>query len=229
VVLDQPHSAAAQPKDNARDSRAENQVPSSSEWWSIINGVSVAVFTFALVIVGSLQWRAMRHTLNETRRSVDVLWANTQSLIAGERAWVFLESLEGISGVMHQHTTTVALRFKNHGRTPAWLSEVGVVFVLQKGEMGTLINSPKIQTVPYTRILVHGESTDKFTAHLDLRSWVEQEVMEQGWIPCVYGFVRYRDIFGQSRETSFCRSFHQSDGLRGEWKESGPPEANRNT
>jgi hypothetical protein len=211
-----------QPTDKDGNTRDTSEDPSPTDWITRLTAV-IAAAAVAQVIVYVFQTNYIKRTLQETAKAADAATASAQFVINSERAWVLFEQLKGRPGDM------VAISFKNHGRTPAWFTEVRAHFVFSDPEVKN-IEWDKLQMFPYKQVIVSGESTAEFRLPLDMNRLVQPEIWPPG-DSVVYGMIRYRDIFGQQRETTFCYAYHLlSDGSgTGEWKQSGPPEANQNT
>lgn len=212
-----PENKGAQPTDSGHPG------PSSESLMLVFTFV-IAAAAVAQAFIYWRQARLMQHTLLETKRSADAALGAAQIAINSERAWVFLESMRGA----HEHAMRHIVRFKNLGRTPAWFDEVGVAYVGSDSEI-TEVDWSQVVRTRYDQAVITGEATPEFVAKLDVSRYADIAHESTNYFQHVYGVAKYRDIAGQLRETTFCLTFYPDSSGGGQWKKSGPPEANRNT
>ncbi len=132
------------------------------------------------------------------QQNADAAKVNAQVILNAERAWVSVELLwseftplimEGSSvvGEVHSTHTTFAMRLvcRNQGRTPAWITEKRIIALadLIQIERETLAPGKESTRRENVSSPGHVDNTEKLAA--------------------IYGIVRYQDIFGEQRHTTF--------------------------
>jgi hypothetical protein len=205
----------------------KNKLPSDdNEKWvrfgTYVNGV-IAVATLAIAIFSIVQARAAK--------------LNAQAVIDSERAWLMLRPLDpkgkdfwpivrknAVSA--NPEPTQVVVRFRNYGRTPAWLIESA--FKLVKSEMDesrfpfdyqepvALPDGEPIRTNgTATSVVVQLEANPPYLTVDDMVS-----IKENRTFLYLYGFLRYRDVFSEQRkelrETYFSFRYRSSPQAPGE-------------
>ncbi len=144
-----------------------------------------------------------------TRRSAEAARLSAEALMDSERAWILVDvtgengrpSLifgESLSFDVKTWNVTIHLICKNEGRTPAWILErrIGILPVTPVPDKPPLGEAKVIETEPVT-LLAGGPSFDTCET-------VESDKpigLENGRV--IYGAVKYRDIYGRVRETTF--------------------------
>ncbi|HEY7388752.1 MAG TPA: hypothetical protein VH640_09590 [Bryobacteraceae bacterium] len=148
--------------------------------------------------------------------------ATAETLINSERAWMTLEFHWSSSQIPVQ----VYFRFKNSGRTPAWITECKYGLAKSNVVMRVAIDYEKLAgfRTPHHQIVAPGDFTVKTAANLGPPSEEEDRDLEAGsLILYFYGLLGYRDITGSERNTRFCYKWVPGSG----WAFAGSPEANR--
>jgi len=172
------------------------QRPAIPPWWD------AAWATWALVVVGTAGTIAALCTLATIRRQ-------TESLITSERAWVMVD-VDWIPGMgrgfvgrtvagrstTENMTVIVRLTYKNEGRSPAWIAEkrANVKALHSLPAKPDLDSAEVIQREPEP-LAIGRELKKDITLTCNERDADDTAV--------VYGVVRYRDAFGENRETTF--------------------------
>ena len=149
---------------------------------------------------------------------------SAQVIINSERAWLLLE--KGPTG--NVTPGGIAFQFKNHGRTPAWITEINTALVLSKRILLD-IDPSVLEVRPFNNfVVVPGETTRPWVNNLKPLDAPPDE-FNATWV-FFFGIVKYRDIFQQARETGFLFQFVENPGDDGGvWLPSGRPESNYNT
>jgi hypothetical protein len=233
-----PRSIPAEGKSSDRD----KGIP---EITKVISDSLLALFTLALVVVGYLQYRALRHHEKWMQRNVEIVTeiasaakknadaaevnaiaaeANTGTLKNIYRAWVLLEWKQPPGSRAEQFD----LYIRNWGQTPAkieWaaLSET----IIPKENLGDLRDADvffvtKNTLAPSESILIH--SGNARTS--DQKEWLA--ICDGSKVFVWYGIVAYRDVLNPiiPHETGFCYWYSaRQTGLQ----VGGPDKYNRTT
>ncbi len=148
----------------------------------------LALFTLLLVVVGWLQWR----TLQATHRSNRTI----------ERAYVGLShappGVQAIAG--SPPAAWVSVRVKNHGRTPATVTEVLLTLLISSVLPA---EPPYALGRPVAAFLMAG---DEFFERLSITAG-EFAQIQAGAPAYVLGYVDYQDQFGQRHRSGYARRF----------------------
>lgn len=160
--------------------------------------------------------------------TIAILWRQTHHIVTSERAWMVTEpcdasippEIKGITtGVRH---VGFSVRFKNMGKTPAFLLEIRY-----SGKV--LSSKEKLPEVPpeyeEREIFKWGGKglpllPQDFILKNHVNTWAKEPVLiDRGSdILWIYGYIKYRDAFGENRETWFChRWVPEIEG----WQKSG--------
>ena len=192
---------------------------------------SIAIWLegIALVALFFLDWLEYRRQgaerIEQHRESVaqmkimqshaDATKASADALINIERAWLvpngFVDPSELPSTrVVPGHVEELAVQIKNCGRTPAWLMEwLCKPLVADTADIQNLLDyshsNRSLKGVP-----IPPNESENFVAEWKIERPSEIDEIREGRKQFyVYGFVRYKDIFGvASHDTYFC--FHHS-------------------
>jgi hypothetical protein len=210
------------------------QQPEKS-WWEKVRSDpnalfagAVALFTLALVIVGSRQSRQLK-------RSVDLLAKAERSqmfvVVHSEHLRMLISTAERHAeqgpdeeGVIYADVADVTYSFKNYGKTPAIVREISarLVYGAKPPEEPTYIPTDQVLQ---EHMIASGDSTAIITPLDDVRphrcqmdeGLTIQEanavVRAQSYI-WFYGRVLYQDIFGQEREHRFLWRYGGAHGFR---------------
>jgi hypothetical protein len=193
-------------------------------------GRDTFIFSCLLVAVGALQGAALIYTALVTNKAANAAQTAAEALPAVERSYVFLsdkieiewesdpeaksleESIARVlgDGDTHNESVTGAIRFplKNHGKTPAILSEIYLAagyFLNSNLSMGAATGG----AIPAGMIISAGEdSGDQFGCQLSIRLRDWREAKNGAGYVLFFGRVLYRDVFGKPHETGFCREYN---------------------
>jgi len=168
----------------------------------------LADFTFWLVVVGFIQAGILAATVWVIQRQV-----STSRHI--ERAWVMADLehdsqkwadrkvhvLQG-SGTSGDSTGFYAVLIcRNEGRSPAWLGERRARFEIVSG----LPPKPNLELTELIEASPTPLGTGQALPHTERLSFpiTAQGHEELGRMNVIYGVVKYRDIFGKNRKTTF--------------------------
>ncbi len=194
--------------------------------------IVLAFSTIALWRSTHKLWKAGENQISVARDGAEAAKRSADAAIGSERAWVLLtideenfeECLE--KGIDEKTRPCAKFHFKNYGKTPAFLTDVSSQLTLDTElpkDISYKSNVPWVDEI----ILAPGE-TYPYLAILPTLT-VEQafELSEGHLYLWLYGRVIYRDVWGNERETRFCRGH---DG-RLAWflPEEGGKQYNENT
>ena len=130
---------------------------------------------------------------------------NAQAIINSERAWVFADLLKtiGHARFLGGGTTIIYVRVncKNVGRSPAWIFEVRARFKFVEAD--TLPPIPPLEEAEGIWAGTHPIApTDEPFSTDDFSLTAEGRQGEREWA-VIYGVVKYRDIYNETRQTTF--------------------------
>lgn len=186
-----PHAVSAESihAQTNKDDRGEDESQSYGLWMLGFNAI-LAAATVAYVVVSVRMLRALK-------KQGDVL-------ISGERAWI-LTFLEPGYSVTHGSGTDgdkvsvwVRIICRNSGKSPAWITGKAVHVALVR-EIPTM---PPIDFSALTYPVAQNDPDPYITDP----EWVEcpgKFARDDGQKLLLYGAIRYRDIFGKDRQTTF--------------------------
>jgi hypothetical protein len=176
---------------------------------------------FALAVIGVLGIGAAFVTLRKLERQTAATEKQANHMIAAERAWILAElSLSPGANLIFTNEpktkeikTNISVRLHciNDGSSPAWITEKSARLVIVSGEL------PKIPQLTKEDILDEGmdplgpgkdAAPFEWNASGNGRHSIQTHTI-------IYGVVKYRDIFGEGRETWFC---YQLIGYQGNRK-----------
>jgi len=141
--------------------------------------------------------------------------ASADALMSIERAWLVIDQTVADLG-------SVTIRLSNFGKTPAFLTALVLQYTADSQEDIWPIDFERIiQKLGTQEIIAAGGHTRSFTARLLLGKNTEPRGAN---FKHYYGVFRYKDIFGNTRDTPVY-GVHEA----GNWLTAGPPEANRPT
>jgi hypothetical protein len=160
---------------------------------------SLVFLTGAIIIVGIFQIFYLWKTVNATSKNAD-------ALINSERTWVLVDvEIAPSCGVIKHNSreitstdVTVSIKCSNEGKSPAWITEKRVGFIIEDkwpDYEPNIAATHRIQVAPEP-MKVGGNSVIEYT------------VTSRGQInysnhAFIYGCVTYNDVFGKDRETRF--------------------------
>lgn len=219
------YSSPAHPIKEPEASTSNNQQSQWEKWRE-----PITIVTALLVIVGlgqlGLFWRQLaiiRESLIDAKKAADAAKeaADAAKVSADhiprvERAYLFLALTIKHDLREHALTTTgtrstIRFNFHNHGRTPAILKELHGMAKYWPGQQWPAMTDAGRQTVQ-TGVVVSGNSTiseDDYAIQFPLTKQ-ERELAAAGKGRILFwGKIIYSDVFGNSRETGWCRQFHE--------------------
>jgi hypothetical protein len=188
---------------------------------------TIIAAVFSLIVIGMLIWQNIltRQAANAAQSSADAATksanhladqlgtmrdtakANRDSadaLVNAERAWlmVYLNWQPGsVRTLSSQNGATAYLQFvcKNYGKTPAWIDEICCKFEIIPWfhERPDFTNMEPYNSVPEP-VAAGGSSEIR-----KLEPVADGVFLEEGKVRTVYGVVKYWDMFGLKRETTF--------------------------
>ncbi len=165
--------------------------PPSSESLLVLFTALLAAFTGVLVRVGYLQWR----TLNETLRSNEII----------ERAYIGLSHEPPGLAVLPTAppSARVAIRVKNHGRTPARVTDISLTLLISSAPL-----PPVPPYGPARQINAFLTAGDEFFVPLPITASQLAQI-HAGAAAYVLGYVDYRDQFGrgQRHQCAYARRY----------------------
>jgi hypothetical protein len=175
---------------------------------------------FALAVVGGLGIVAAFVTLRKLERQTAATEKQASHMIASERAWIMAE-LSLTPGANLAHTTesktnqvktniSVRLHCINDGSSPAWITEKSARLVIVSGDLPPIPQLAKGDILDEGNDPVGpGKDAEPFewNASGNGRHSTQTQTI-------IYGVVRYRDIFGEGRETWFCYQLVGCQGNR---------------
>jgi hypothetical protein len=190
------------------------------------NPIKLEVQMEPLVLVGIVQTLVLAGTIL-------VIWKQLSTARNAQRAWVMVDVkhnaqkwadgqvhvLEG-SGAGGDTTSFYAMLVcKNEGSSPGWIDEKRVKFEI----VSSLPRSPHFESAQFSQ----AGPIPIGTAQSDSVPFEPTAVgrQEENKLTVIYGIVKYRDIFGKRRRTTFAYRI-----LNGELRRlEGYPEYNKNT
>jgi hypothetical protein len=206
-----------------------------------ITGIGVFV-NFLIWIAIFRQTKLNRIAARAAKESADAAKTSADFIVNTERAWVLpiISRPTGDYAVKEHEINQFGERlspleikfdFKNFGKTPAVITTWRILFVAIK-EIGDLPPQPDygIPAPPQNSIMLPQE--ESFTDKQRIRILPNDPSGESAMILYAYGFIRYLDIFGQSRETRFGYASDAGKPKDILWRTpeiAGPPEYNKHT
>ncbi len=205
---------------------AEDRIATYTLW--------LALFTFALVAVSSVQIRFLIRADKTARITAEAAGMQARAAISVELPVVFVTGVvlraSSSSGVEVNLPTVKCrfhIRYDNYGRTPAIITSECLDWQI----CPTLPPDPLYQRIypASTGAIVRPNDhrvIDRETFDVDFS---EQQILDVGndrsrlW---VYGFVSFRDFLGQRHQTGFCARWVKGDPTIGRsfrFVEDGPP------
>jgi hypothetical protein len=189
----------------------------------IVNAV-VLGFIWKQTVTNGKQARINFIAAKAATRSASAAKTSADVLVASERAWVMVDlELYSIRGDGLRHETTKAnlrLTYNNVGKTPAWITEKSIHFVL----VDTMDDLPDIDSItPFQSRPQWLQTSYTEDRELEHEGWQQQDA---GNLRIVYGRIKYRDIFRKERTTTFGYEIDLNDEPR---RIAEPAKYNENT
>lgn len=184
-VPDSAHAALGKPQESSKQNSTANPDSSVGHWFVYLNAVSTSVSALFAVLI----WLVYREMLRATKIT--------------ERAWL-VPDIGLIEETKTEGIHQVIVHFRNNGKTPAWVTAAG-----SNGqwvsEQNPLPKIPKYDLMgPFTK---EGQLLPP-TAYLDQGFPLEririEKAVKKELVLYVFGFVEYRDVYGEQRLTRYC-------------------------
>jgi hypothetical protein len=160
---------------------------------------------------------AAKESADAAKASVIQTKASVDAVVSSERAWVVPEVQwfrKGRTKTAGNNTELlVSLICKNYGRVPAWITDTRVRAIVVRGLIPSEPDTPDNawEQLPSYRLLIPNDPTEYSVLWRPLADgWAEPADFT-----LIYGFVRYRDIFGPGKESWF--GYTVSDEGGGLW------------
>jgi hypothetical protein len=182
-------------------------------WWNFsLTDALLAIFTFALVIVGLFQFCILRGTLKATKVAADAAKDSADALPAIERAYLFVKvTMEkphdvNIGTDEEPGGNSVNLVITNHGKTPALITEAlyNVKPFTNDDKIDKFLAKKIPDRIPSGTVIFDSKEIKEFSIDFPLThiSW-KQIMSKQLNLSCL-GYICYEDIFGNPHKTIFC-------------------------
>jgi hypothetical protein len=177
--------------------------------------------TAAYVIVATLSLLAILRQLGIARASAEAAAQSAnaarltaETLCATERPWV-IECLDQHvffqAEKMEPQTIPLPITFRNHGRTPAWVTDTGTKWKIDNAD--GLPETPEYWPDLGQRgiaevVLAPSVEASLLQSVLYINGAQVSQVRMRRLFLYVWGFVNYRDGRGNPHESRFCYRFH---------------------
>lgn len=199
-------------------------------WHKLITWPEGITAWLIMLTLGAIIWQACetRKAAEAARDAAKAALLQANHMVTSERAWMIAQpcnpnippEIEGMTtGIRH---VGFSVRFKNVGKTPAFLLEIRYSGkVLHSNE-----HLPDVHPEYEEREIFKWEGEGLPLLPQDnilenhVNTWAKEPVViTRGFdVLWVYGYIKYRDAFGKNRETWFCyRWVHEIEG----WQTSG--------
>jgi hypothetical protein len=224
------YSSSAHPIKEPEASTSKNQQSQWEKWRE-----PITIVTVLLVIVGlgqlGLFWRQLtfiRDSLGDAKKAAeaakeaaDAAKISADHIPRVERAYLFLaltikQDLREYSVSTNETHSTIKFNFHNHGRTPAIMKELHGMAKYLPGQQWPAMAIAGKQTVQ-TGVVVSGNSTiseDDYSIKFSLTKQEREAAAAGKGRILFWGKIIYSDVFGNSRETGWCRQFHEDKEAR---------------
>jgi hypothetical protein len=177
----------------------------SPEWVLVAVGIATAV------VIGYQSWATMR-AAKATERMVEPAKAQLQHIVNSERSWILDTLTWGGHGGLVKITdpagihsvAEIDLFWRNHGNTPAWISEVSVKMEVTSAGPARKpdLTGAEVFYGPVPVVPGNPPNRDGHRFQLSCNGFAE----ESHQMTLIYGVIRYRDSFtpeGKNWETWF--------------------------
>jgi hypothetical protein len=173
----------------------------------------IAMFTLALVIVGTWQGVQLQRTVEATKSAADALPKIERAyvfpdLIVGDAKGTTATREDGV--VVTRRNVLITISIKNHGRTPAVLGDFTAGIGLCKNLSQRRMIEQQRLTAP-GRVLGSGEpfaAKDRiFNVDDEGVKDIERGRADDSML-VLFGKVEYLDVLGKMQTTEFCRIWH---------------------
>jgi hypothetical protein len=184
-VPDSAGAAVSKPEESSKQQRTDDSNNVIPHWVSYLNAVSTAVVALFTV----LMWRVYRSVLHATKIT--------------ERAWL-VSDIGSIEKTPAEETHQVIVQLRNNGKTPAWVTAAG-----SNGwwvdDKHPLPKTPKYDLMgPFTKEGQLLPPTAWLSQGFPLQKTQIDRAVRKEAVLYIFGFIEYRDIFGNQHMTRYC-------------------------
>jgi hypothetical protein len=199
-------------------------------WIIVILTAVIALATIVYAGITMMLWIETKRSADAATTAAKAAKQSADALALIERPWVLVSSAgltNGWSSTANKSIFFGYLKFKNYGKSPAWVIEQGGSFDIHS-------NTDDLPPTPIYRdkedfqdqgVILVPLSTAEDWQSLKLSQPEDQELplpigQNPDYVLCFYGYIKYKDIFGQIHETRFC--YKVRDPIRATPLDAGP-------
>lgn len=212
VIKSVPTEQATQ---QAEEDRQERKAKAANEGGLTLYTGLLALFTLGLIVVGSIQvglfvWqlRLARKGAEDAGKSAEAALKTANSLETANRAFVKMSHLPPGLAYNQMGETSVRMRVKNFGKTPARIIDVLVEFKCFDDIASIPDNPPIIETgSQVSAFLVEGDELFTGKQH-SLGSPVIDKVQGGKITVLVWGYIDYLDAFDRRHRAGYGRVYN---------------------
>jgi len=180
-------------------------------WW-------LGAFTFALVVVSSVQILFLIRTDKTARITAEAAKLSAGAAVAADLPHVFISEIilvENKDAVWPEplRSPFIKLEFKNYGRTPAFLVQQSVNITTAKALPDSGVYSSMFEFPPGVAIERDAVRSNTFLAEHGNDLNTIADILERRTSLWIYGYINYQDFLGQFHEMGFCAHFVPAQGL----------------
>jgi hypothetical protein len=173
------------------------------DWYDIATIIIAGLAVF--IGIGSLY--LLREQAKSTEKAAQAAKDSADAVMNSERAWVLVEItgqngkpslIQSVNFGVRTWSVAVDISCSNQGRTPAWIVERRIALLpsIPVPEKPPLDSANLIETEPIT--LLVGQSPFVTTQIVPSNEQITDEEHR-----ILYGVIKYRDIYGKVRQTTF--------------------------
>ncbi len=193
----------------------------SKQWYELIHaGVMLAVLLLVglMYLTGRGQYKILKRSVataemaaNSARQAADAAQLAATMQTALERPYVFLEpniqgSVSAANGPGEPAMFTIKFMFRNHGKTPAIIADLQASgSYWSAGYPDTLFAAS--HNASQGMLISPGEKSSPFTLVFNVGIDDLQHAYNGTGQLLFWGKLLYRDMYGELRETAFCRCY----------------------
>jgi hypothetical protein len=211
----QQHAGQGSPVAAASDERPRHIIIDTApgkDWWDkVYIGLTAALTVLAVLTLTAVSYQAAktREAAEAAKEGAEAALKQANHTVASERAWIIANVNTAPSPVNADVPVKIFPTFKNAGKTPA--------FLIEKSESSQTLDSGT--SLPVDPVYPMPEKWDGNGVPLApnevlpifLRS-IEfdrspREMFFHGKVFWIWGYIKYRDVFGNDRETRYCYSY----------------------
>lgn len=171
--------------------------------------VTTVIIAILAACIGIVSLYLLREQAKSTEKAAQAAKDSADAVMNSERAWVLVEITgqngkprlihgESVNFGVRTWSVTVDISCSNQGRTPAWIVErrISLLPHIQVPEKPPLDSATLIATEPVT--LLVGQPAFVTTQIVESKEQIPDEDHR-----ILYGVIKYRDIYGRIRQTTF--------------------------